>query len=134
MSGHRTEQIGAVIRASVQAVLSRGLHDPRVRGLISVTAVEVTPDLAEARVMVSVLPEEHAELTMHGLRGAAGFIQRQIAGEVTAKRMPRLSFRLDDSLKKQSRIDAALGPTRDDDDEAATRTPPSPKNHSSSPF
>src|SRR4051812_1897982 len=104
----RTAQLSSVIRANVQAVLSRGLNDPRVRGLISVTKVEVLPDLSEARIHVSILPAEHSELTMHGLRSAAGHIQREIAPAVTMKRMPRLSFRLDESLKKQAEIDSAI--------------------------
>jgi ribosome-binding factor A len=122
----RTEQIASVIRAAVQAVLSRGLNDPRVRGLISVTKVEVLPDLSEARVHVSVLPAEQAELTMHGLRGAAGYVQREIAPEVTAKRMPRLVFRLDESLKKQSEINAAIAQGRSlmDQEEAAEDVAP----------
>lgn len=104
----RIEQVASVLHHAVQQVLTRGLHDPRVRGLISVTKVEVSPDLADARVYISVLPAEHAELTLHGLRSAAGYIQREIASEVTARRMPRLSFRLDSSLKKHAMIDAAL--------------------------
>jgi ribosome-binding factor A len=104
----RLEQIASVIQIAVQRVISRGLNDPRVRGLISITKVEVAPDLADARVYVSVLPAENAELTMHGLRSAAGHIQAEIAGEVAARRLPRLSFRLDDSLKKQAEIDQAI--------------------------
>lgn len=104
----RTAQVATVIRAEVQQVLSRGINDPRVRGLISVTKVDVTSNLAEARVYVSILPAEHSELTMHGLKSAAGFIQREIAPSIVMKRMPRLSFRLDESLKRQAEIDAAI--------------------------
>ena len=111
----RTAQVANVIRAEVQQVLSRGLNDPRVRGLISVTRVDVTADLSEARVFVSILPEEHTELTMHGLKSAAGHVQREIAPSITMKRMPRLSFRLDDSLKRQAQIDAAINQSRTGD-------------------
>jgi ribosome-binding factor A len=104
----RTEKIGSVLHHAIQNVITRGLNDPRVRGLISVTKIEVAPDLADAQVYVSVLPAERSELTMHGLRGAAGHIQRAVAPAVAAKRMPRLHFRLDDSLKKQATLDAAL--------------------------
>lgn len=105
----RTEQIASVIRIAVQRVISRGLNDPRVRGLISVTKVEVAPDLADARVFVSILPADCSELTMHGLKSAAGYIQSEIADEVAARRLPRLSFRLDESLKKQAMLDQAIG-------------------------
>lgn len=105
----RTEQVASVVRHAVQRVLSRGVNDPRVRGLVSVTKVDITPDLAEARVYVSILPAEHAELTMHGLRSAARHIQGEIADEVASRRLPRLVFKLDESLKKQAEIDAAIG-------------------------
>jgi ribosome-binding factor A len=55
-----------------------------------------------------VLPAEHSDLTMHGLKSAAGFIQSEIAEEITARRLPRLSFRLDESLKKQATLDQAI--------------------------
>ena len=94
----RTEQIASVIHTAVQRVITRGLNDPRVRGLVSVTKVEVAPDLHDARVFVSVLPAEHAELT----------IQAEISKEVAARRLPRLSFRLDESLKKQAMIESEI--------------------------
>ena len=111
----RTEKLGSVIQAAVQNVLIRGLNDPRVRGLVSVTKVEVTEDMAEARVFISVLPQHCAELTMHGLHDAAGHIQRQIAPDITTKRMPRLRFIADDSLKRQAQLDAAIGMAVDDE-------------------
>jgi ribosome-binding factor A len=70
--------------------------------------VDVAPDLADAQVHVSVLPADRSELVMHGLRDAAGFIQREIGSAITARRLPRLHFRLDDSLKRQAALDAAL--------------------------
>ena len=118
----RTEQIASVIQVAVQRVITRGLNDPRVRGLISITKVEVTPDLAEARVFVSILPAEHSELTMHGLHSAAGHIQSEIAQEVSARRLPHLVFRLDESLKRQGDIEAAIGDStlRSHHEDAAT--------------
>jgi ribosome-binding factor A len=104
----RTDKLASVIHHAVQHLITRGLHDPRIRGLISVTKVEVTPDLGEAKVCVSVLPLAQQELTLHGLREAAGHIQHEIAPEITARRMPRLRFVVDDSLKRQAALDAAL--------------------------
>ncbi len=104
----RTDKIASVIRHAVQDVITRGLGDPRIRGLVSITHVDVTPDLAEAKVHVSVLPQKHEDLTMHGLQDAAGHIQHEIAPAITARRLPRLRFVKDDSLKKQALLDAAL--------------------------
>jgi len=113
----RTEKLGSVIQAAVQNLLIRGLNDPRIRGLVTVTRVDVTEDLTEARVFISVLPQHAAALTMHGLHDAVGHVQRQIAPDITTKRMPRLRFIADDSLKRQAELDAAIGmKTMDDDD------------------
>jgi len=104
----RTDQLASTIQRSVQGVLMRGLNDPRVKGLISVTNVEVLEDMSEARVFVSILPEEAAELSMHGLRSAAAHVQHAVARLVPVRRLPHLVFRLDESLKRQARVDAAI--------------------------
>ena len=113
---HRPDQVASLIRRAVQTVLGRGLHDPRVRGLVSVTRVRVEQDLAHAAVYVSVLPAEHAGLTLHGLQRAAPRIQRRVGEAVRLRRVPRLTFHLDESIKKQAEFDAALAEARDDGD------------------
>lgn len=118
----RTDQLASVIHHEVQSVLTRGLNDPRVRGLISITKVEVTPDLAEAKVHVSILPEHHTSLTMLGLRHATGHIQSRVAKVVTSRRMPRLRFVLDESLKKQARLESAIAQARPANSEPGDQT------------
>lgn len=107
MTAHQ-EQIASTLKRAIQEVLSRGLSDPRVRGLISVTRVKVSPDLAHAAVGVSVLPAEHARLTLRGLEHAAKHIRSQVGRKVALRRMPRLSFHLDESLKKEAAVHAAI--------------------------
>ena len=118
----RTEKIASVIRHAVNDVIARGLGDPRIRGLISVTKVEVTPDFAEAKVYVSILPQQHEDLTMHGLHDAAGHIQRAIGPAITARRLPRLRFVKDDTLKKQALLDAALREGRGEIESSTSET------------
>lgn len=110
----RTDKLASVIRHAVNDVIARGLGDPRIRGLVSVTKVDVAPDLSEAKVHISVLPQQHEDLTMHGLHDAAGHIQREIGPAVSARRLPRLRFVKDDSLKKQAMLDVALKGGRDE--------------------
>ncbi len=105
---HRVEQITSTIQRAVQTVISRGLNDPRVRGLVSVTKVLVDDDLSKATVFVSVMPAKHGELTMHGLRAATKRIRRDVGGVIRLRRVPRLSFRLDDSIKRQSELEQSL--------------------------
>jgi len=102
------EQVASVIRRSVQEMLTRGLNDPRIQGLISVTNVKVTDDLTEAWISVSVMPEERGRTTIKGLHNATGHIRGHIGRALRRRRIPRIHFRLDDSLKKQARIHDAI--------------------------
>ncbi len=102
---HRAEQISSTIQRAVQTVISRGLNDPRVRGLVSVTKVLVDDDLSHATVYVSVMPAEHGALTMHGLRAAAKRIRSEVGNVVRMRRVPRLTFRLDDSIKRHAELE-----------------------------
>lgn len=104
----RTQRVGSVLRDAVQSILTKGLQDPRVRGLITVVKVTVADDLTEATVHVSVMPAEHAELTMHGLRAASAHIRRQIGNATSLGRVPAIGFRLDTSSLKQAGVLEAI--------------------------
>ena len=104
----RPLQVAGEIRRAVQAEIGRGLNDPRVQGLVSVTEVEVLPDFSEARVKVSVLPEHKAPLTLSGLRAAAGFLRRRVMDDTRIGRVPRLVFEVDERFKRETALDAAI--------------------------
>lgn len=104
----RPAQVGAEIRRALQSELARGLNDPRIQGLVSITGVTVLPDLSEARVRVSVMPEERSPLALSGLRAAAGFLRRRLMDETRIHRVPRLIFESDESIKRQARLDEAI--------------------------
>lgn len=100
----RSDQVASVLQRAVQQAITQGLNDPRVRGLISVTEVKLSPDGAEATIMISVHPPEHTDLTMHGIRHAAKRIRADVAHQITMRRIPRLVFREDRSIKVQTRV------------------------------
>ncbi len=104
----RTEQVASLIQRAVQDQLSRGLNDPRIRGMISVTKVTVSPDLADATIYVSVMPAEHTNLTLRGLQHAAAHLQRALARVIRLRRQPRLLFKVDDSMKHAAETLAAI--------------------------
>lgn len=104
----RAEQIASLLRPAVQDVLARGFQDPRIRGLITITKITVSPDLKAATIMISVLPAERQELTLHGLRAAARHIRHEISERVDLRYTPDLHFKLDGSLKKQAGVFEAL--------------------------
>jgi ribosome-binding factor A len=112
----RGDQVESVLHRAVQQVLSKGLNDPRVRGLLSVTDVVVSDDLRQATVSVSILPAEHVELSMHGLKHAARHIRVQVGELVRMRRVPELHFRLDASLKQQAEVELAIRDAMEDDE------------------
>jgi ribosome-binding factor A len=89
------------------------LSDPRIRGLVTVTGVRVSPDLAHATVFYSVLSGEDVEEAREGLQSAAGRIQAVVAAQTRLKRTPRLHFEPDPVVDRASRIDAALREVRE---------------------
>lgn len=104
MNQRRTDQLGAVLQRAIQARLDRGLADPRIQGMITVTSVKVAPDMKSAAIGVSVMPHEKQDLTLHGLKSAARHIRHQVGDDVEIHQMPELIFRLDHSLEKQAGV------------------------------
>ena len=112
----RVQQVASTVREAIQQVIQKGLNDPRVRGLVTVTRVTVSEDLREATVFVSVLPEEHEKLTMHGLEAASRYIRREAAELVALSRMPTLKFKVDRGMKNQAAVFRALGEIKAEDE------------------
>ena len=104
----RTDQVASLIRRAVQSRLSRGLNDPRVRGLVSVTRVTVAADLSEAIIFVSVMPAKYTQLTLRGLQHAAAHIRRELGRTARLRHQPRLTFKLDESMRHAAEAMAAI--------------------------
>ena len=100
----RRNQLNSTLQKAVQQVISKGLNDPRIRGLITVTSVELREDLRTAKVNVSVLPEERESATIHGLRAGAMHIRHEIGDMINMPKAPNLEFQLDRSLKVQANV------------------------------
>jgi ribosome-binding factor A len=106
----RSKSVAAELLRTMQELLVRGggLSDPRLKGLITVTGVEVSSDLKAATVMVSVLPEKNEARVLAGLTHAAAHLRHE-AGEVMDwNAVPRLDFRIDHGPKKQAAVVQAL--------------------------
>ena len=101
MKSFRPERVGHLIREVVSEAITNRLNDPRIEPLSSVTRVEVTADLEHAKVWVSVMGSDAVQRrTLSGLKSATGFIQGLVARALQIRTCPRLSFRLDESIKK----------------------------------
>lgn len=121
----RTEQVESLLQRLVSDIVRRDLSDPRLEGLISITSVSVSPDMKQAKLMVSVMPDQHGTKVIHALRRAAGHVQRMVRDRSALRSVPILVFELDESLKKQAEIYAAIqrGIEREDKDSATRPTP-----------
>jgi ribosome-binding factor A len=121
----RSEQFASTLHMALQELISKGLQDPRISGLITITGVDVSPDLKTASISVSVLPEDRQDLTLHGLKAAAGHLRHVLGDRLSSRQMPELVFRLDTSLKKQAGVFEALARAREESERKA-RTPQEP--------
>ena len=105
MKSHRPERVAHVIRQVVSDAIMSKLNDPRMAVIFEhYWRIEMSPDLELAHVYVSVMGEPAVQRrTIAGLRSAAGLIQRLLASELTMRHCPRLTFELDESIKKGTR-------------------------------
>ena len=86
------------------AALIPTVKDPRVTGMISVTAVEVTQDLKYAKVYISVLDKDDSGQVLKGLKSAAGYLRRELGRSLNLRNTPELTFFRDDSMAKGAHI------------------------------
>ncbi|MCC6660959.1 MAG: 30S ribosome-binding factor RbfA [Phycisphaerales bacterium] len=122
----RGDQVSAALREAVQGVIDRGLQDPRISGLITVTGVTVDEDLRHAIVRVTILPAERERLAFHGLRAASAHIRHEASKRLTLRRTPDLSFRLDAATKKQAGVIEALARVAAERERTGTNPPTEP--------
>jgi ribosome-binding factor A len=96
-------RVNEAVRAVVADAIG-DLKDPRI-GLVTVTGVDVTPDLGEARVHVSVLGNaKKRAATLQGLESARGVLQGRISRELSLRKTPTLSFAYDDAVERGVRM------------------------------
>ena len=122
MSGHRTDQVGAQVRAEIMDIIQRDLKDPRI-GFVSITAVRMSPDLRSARVRVSVLGDETQQKdSLSGLRSATGLIRRHLGRRLqNLKFSPELRFEIDPSIEYSVHISQRLREILPEPDERAEK-------------
>ncbi|WP_218080035.1 30S ribosome-binding factor RbfA [Anthocerotibacter panamensis] len=122
MKTFRTERIGELIRKEVSDMLLRGLKDGRIgSGMVSITEVEVTRDLRQAKIFVSIFGDSQAqEETMAGLNSAAGYVRGEIGRRIRLRYTPEIIFEQDHSLERGDRIMTLLNQLK-----PPTQAPPS---------
>jgi len=97
-------RVDEAVRAVLSDAITTDLKDPRI-GFVTVTAVDTTPDLRQAKVFVSVLgSEDDVTASLAGLQSSHGFLQRRVAEELRLKHTPTLEFVFDDTVRRADRI------------------------------
>ena|SRR6266487_295369 len=110
----RMRRVNEAVREALASAIG-DLKDPRI-GFVTVTGVETTPDLREARVYVSVLGSQRKrEATLEGLASAHGVLQARIADDLRLKRTPRLAFEYDRSVDYGVRMSKLIDELAPDD-------------------
>lgn len=112
MPSRRTLKAAEAIREVVASAILTEIRDPRVKD-VTVIGVEVTPDMREAVVSVSVMGEEsQKQLSLRGLQNSAGFLQSKIARRIDARYTPKLRFELNRGMENAMVVGELLGKIR----------------------
>jgi len=112
MARRRVARLGEQFRREITEILQREVKDPRV-GFVTITAVDVTPDLFHARVYVRVMGDEaRKKEALEGLDAAASFIRGELGQRLHIRRIPELRFEIDRSLEHAQRIEQLLREVR----------------------
>jgi ribosome-binding factor A len=105
----RPDRVGEAVREEIAAFLAGGVKDPRVVGLVTVTAVEMSRDLAQANVFVSIYgSDDDRATTMEGLESVATGLRGRVGRALRLRIAPHITFRQDDSIARASRIETLL--------------------------
>lgn len=101
----RIMRLNHLLRQELSELLLRQVKDPRLAVMVSITEVEVTPDLRYARVFVSILgsPQEKQNVLI-GLRSATNYLRRELSDRLDLRHVPWLTFIQDDSIERGTRI------------------------------
>lgn len=96
----KNTRINSEVQRELSRIISRDIKDPRIHPMTSVVEVDVTPDLKQCKVFISVLGDKEAqEETLKGLKSAVGFIRKELARSINLRNTPELSFIIDQSIE-----------------------------------
>jgi ribosome-binding factor A len=105
----RPDRVAEAVREEIATVLAEGVKDPRVTGLVTVTGVEMSRDLGQATVYVSVYGDAAArEQTMEGLQSVATSLRGRVGRALKLRLAPAITFKPDDTIARAARIESLL--------------------------
>lgn len=104
----RILRVNSEIQKAISEIIANELKNPMIKGLITVTKVDTTQDLDQAKVYLSIFEEETREDVFNAIKHSAGFIRRELASRVDLRKTPFLTFLLDDSYSYGKNIDDVI--------------------------
>ncbi|MNH99952.1 Ribosome-binding factor A [compost metagenome] len=114
MAKNRTGRVSEQIKKELSVLIQSELKDPRI-GFVTVTGVDVTNDLSQAKIYLSVFGDEEAKKdSLKGLEKANGFLRTELGKRIRLRHTPELIFKIDESIAYGSRIEKLLGDISDD--------------------
>lgn len=111
----RTERVSDLLREEISVLVREELHDPRIGGLVTITDVDVSPDLRRADVFVSVFgTEDERTSTLAALDHARPFVRRELSKRLQLRYIPDLHFQNDKSLERAQEVTNILRQTAEE--------------------
>ena len=108
MKNVRVERINSEIKKSLAHIIDTELRDPQIDAMVSVSDVEITPDLAEAKVFITSIGKTPKEEVLSRIKGAGGFLRGKLSKQIKLRVTPRLNFYLDNSMEYSNKIENIL--------------------------
>ncbi|MFQ5855908.1 MAG: 30S ribosome-binding factor RbfA [Anaerolineae bacterium] len=100
----RQKRLGELLKEELGTLLLREVRDPRLAG-VTVTSVEISPDLGHARVYISLIGDQTEKTdALNALNHAGGFLRRQIAHRLDLRHVPRFTFHFDEAIERGQHI------------------------------
>lgn len=107
----RPQRLGDLMQRDLSELIRLELRDPRV-GMITITSVDVSPDLSHAKVFFTMLEKDKLEDTLHGLKRSAGFLRSQLAKRIKMYTTPELRFTYDESVERGDHLSRLIDSTK----------------------
>jgi ribosome-binding factor A len=101
----RAERVSTLIRKEISELLQEQVHDPRLKGFISITEVTTSDDLKNTKVFISILGDEtEKDDVLKGFVAATGYFRTQLSKRLLLRQVPELSFHIDNSIERGSKL------------------------------
>ena len=117
MAGYKINRITSDIRIALSELL-REVKDPRVSKLLSIVKVDVSGDLSYATIYVSAIEGfESTVNSVKALKGAAGFLRRELGARLKLRKVPELRFIADDSIEQSANISKIIDSFKEEEND-----------------